>query len=363
MNSRKIVGFHKWAFTALILLMALSVSAQVPMQSSFKVSQLSDKQIMQLWQRAQKSGMSENEAIEELVKRGLSASDVNQFKQRLVQVQSKNKSSFTSQNSIKDTASFLRDSSWIIAVPQIRKISPYYGFEFFSNPNISFEPNLSQAPPKNYILGPGDELNISVTGANETDFTNPITKEGNIQIPYVGMVNISGLTIDQATQRIKQKMSVAYPLLKTGRTQLFVTIDNVKSIKITIIGEAEKPGTYTVSALSDFFNVLYLSGGPSVNGSLRKIELIRNNTVIETVDFYEFLQKGLFAKNIKLNNQDIIRFPVYQKRVSVNGQIKRPAIYELAEKETLQDLIRIAGGMGDTAYTESVKMVQLGSKE
>lgn len=363
MNSRYRHAINKWALTMLMLGMALGAAAQIPMQGNFKVSQLSDKQIMQLWQKAQKSGMSETEAIEELVKRGLSVSEVNQFKQRIVQVQSQNKSSFTSQNSIKDTASFFRDSSWIIAVPQIRKISPYYGMEFFSNPTISFEPNLSQAPPKNYILGPGDELNISVTGANETDFSTEITKEGNLQIPYVGIVNLSGLTIDQATQKIKQKMKVAYPLMSTGRTQLLVTIENVKSIKITVVGEAEKPGTYTVSALSDFFNVLFLSGGPSINGSLRKIELIRNNAVVETVDFYEFLQKGLFTKNIKLNNLDIIRFPVYQKRVSVNGQIKRPAIYELAEKETMQDLIQLAGGMGDTAYTESIKVVQLGSKE
>jgi len=330
---------------------------------SLKATQLSDQQLLQLWQQTQKSGMSENEAIKQLVRKGLPAADVNSFKKRLVQLQSRSKSAFSSQSLIKDTTDFLQDSSWIIAVPQIRKRSPYYGLEFFSNPEISFEPNFNQAPPKNYILGPGDLLTVSLTGVNETTVSAKISREGNYQIPYAGIVNLSGLTLDQATQRIRSKMKLAYPALSTGSTQLLVTIDNVKTISITIAGEAEKPGTYTVSALAGFFNVLYLSGGPTPTGSLRKIELIRNNQLIETIDFYEFLQKGLFSRNTKLENQDIIRFPVYQKRVSISGEVKRPAIYELMEKETLADLIRYAGGLGDTAYKESVKVVQLGDKE
>lgn len=350
-------------FALLFFAIGQTAMAQIPGQSSFKVSQLSDKQIIQLWQRAQKSGMSENEAIEELVKRGLSATDVNQFKQRLIQVQSSNKSSFSTQNSIRDTAGFLRDSSWILAVPQVKKISPYFGFEFFSNPNISFEPNIMMAPPKSYILGAGDELSVTVTGANETDFTNTISKEGNYLLPYAGLVNLNGLTLDQATQKIKQKLKMAYPLIGSGKTQVMVTVDNVKSMQIHVIGEAEKPGTYTLSSVANLFNVLYVSGGPSANGSLRNIELIRNNAVIAKIDFYEFLLKGTLSKSLQLENQDIVRFPVYQKRVSVNGQIKRAAVYELQEKETLQDLIVMAGGMGDTAYKESVKVVQLSNKE
>lgn len=337
--------------------------AQIPSQNNFKVSQLSDKQITQLWQRTQKAGMSENEAIEQLVKRGLSPSEVNQFKQRLIQVQSANKSSFSAQNSIRDTAGFLRDSSWILAVPQVKKVSPYFGFEFFSNPNISFEANFSMAPPKNYPVGPGDELTVTVTGANETDFTNTISKEGNYLLPYAGVVNLNGLTLEQATQKIKQKLKIAYPLISTGKTQVMVTVDNVKTMQVHVIGEAEKPGTYTVSSIANLFNVLYASGGPSANGSLRNIELIRNNKVIAQIDFYEFLLKGTLSKSLQLEHQDIIRFPVYQKRVSVNGQIKRAAIYELLEKETLQDLIVMAGGMGDTAYKEAVKVVQIHNKE
>ncbi|MEN9685665.1 MAG: hypothetical protein RLZZ28_1451 [Bacteroidota bacterium] len=362
--------FHKQsaAFLCIFLcLMAIGYCPGIQAQSSSptgRVGQMSDQQIMQLWQQTQKAGMSESDVMKQLVSRGLSASDVTGFKQRLVQLQGQSKSKTGIQKiNIKDTASFLADSSWIVAIPKIRKISPYYGFDFFSAPNISFEPNFSTSPPKTYILGPGDAITVTVTGVNEASISDKISRDGNFQMPYIGIVNLSGLTIDQAIQKLRSKMKTAYPALSTGKTSLFLTVDNVKSINISIIGEAELPGKYTVSALADFFNVLYLSGGPSENGSLRKIELIRNNKVIDTVDFYEFLQKGILHKDLKMENQDVIRFPVYTKRVALTGAVKRPSIYELLEKETIADLIRYSGGFGDNAYKASLKIVQMGDRE
>jgi hypothetical protein len=136
--------------------------------SSGKVDQMSDQQIIQLWQQAQKSGMSESDAMSLLVKKGMSPSDVAGFKKRLVQLQGSSKSKFSTQNTIKDTSAFMRDSSWIIEVPQVKKKSNNYGYDFFSNPNISFEPNLRIATPKNYILGADDELEVTLTGLNDT---------------------------------------------------------------------------------------------------------------------------------------------------------------------------------------------------
>lgn len=344
--------------------MIITIGSMAQLPSGGRVGQLSDQQILQLWQQTQKSGMSESDVIKELVSRGLSPTEVTGFKKRLIQLQSQSKSKKGSPKiDIADTAYFMADSSWVVAIPQIRKVSPYYGFDFFSAPNISFEPSLSASPPKTYILGPGDVITVTLTGVNETNVSDKITREGNFQMPYIGLINLSGLTIDQAIQKLKSKMRTAYPALATGRTELFLTIDNVKSISVSIIGEAEQPGKYTVSALADFFNVIYLSGGPSENGSLRRIELIRNNKVIDTVDFYEFLQKGIFNSQFKLENQDVIRFPVYTKRVALTGAAKRASIYELLEKETLADLIRYSGGFGNDAYKESVKIVQMGERE
>lgn len=331
--------------------------------SATKVSQLSDQQIMQLWQQAQRGGISESDAMKMLVKKGLDPSEVNGFKRRLVQMQGTNKSRFSTQSIIKDTADFMRDSSWVFEVPQLKKRSPYYGFDFFSNPDVSFEPNMNMPTPANYILGPKDELILTITGLNEASTNLEITRDGSVELPYSGFVVLSGLTIEQAKERIKTRLTRAYPGLATGRTQLNLSLANARSIRVSIIGEAERPGGYTVSGFTNFFNVLYLSGGPSQNGSLRNIELIRNNTVVERIDFYTFLQKGMLSKNLRLEDQDVIRFPVYQKRVSLNGEVKRPAIYELLEKETLAELIAYGGGLGDTAYRAAAKVFQIGNNE
>ncbi len=346
-----------------LLTVQFSIAQNTDGLSSMKVGQMSDQQIMQIWQQAQKAGLSETDAMNMLVRKGLNPSEVTGFKKRLVQLQSSSKSKFSSQNIIRDTTDFLRDSSWVIEVPLRKKTTVNYGFDFFSNPGNSFEPNIRIATPKNYVLGADDELSISLTGLNETIVSAKVSPEGNIQIPYAGMVNVTGLTIEQATQRIKNKMKDVYPALSSGKTSLFINLSNIKSIRIAVIGEAERPGNYLVSAVASFFNVLYLSGGPAQNGSLRKIELIRNNKVMETVDFYSFLEKGVLNKEIRLEDQDVIRFPVYEKRVYLSGEVKRAAVYELLPKETLTDLIQYGGGFGDSATKDIAKIVTIGDRE
>ena len=350
-----------WA--ALSFTGSAQVSSGTASGSQMNINQLSDQQIIQIWQQTQKQGMSESDAINALMKKGLAPNDVNTFKKRLVQVQTGPKSKYTLQNAIRDTAEFMRDSSWIIAIPQAKKQSKYYGFDFFANPNPSFEPNLRISTPQNYVLGPDDELTITLTGLNERTIAAQVDPQGNMQIPYAGIVALNGLTIEQATQRLKLKLKSVYPAIASGKTLVQVTLTNVKSIRVAVIGEASRPGNYEISSLASFFNVLYLSGGPTQNGSLRKIELIRNNKVKETIDFYAFLQKGLLDLTLHLEDQDIIRFPIYSKRAAISGAVKNPAIYELTEKETLQDLIKYAGGLGDSASHNPARVTQIGDKE
>ena len=359
--------YIKFLFTSFLILAGIFAVGDLAAQtgglpSSTRVNQMSDQQIMQLWQQAQRSGLSETETMNLLVKRGLPSSEITSFKRRLVTMQSKSKSG-AAQNLIADSSRFMKDSSWVTEIPALKKKSNYFGFDFFNNPNPSFEPNLRLTTPKNYVLGPDDNLTISFTGVNESSTDATISPDGTISVPYAGIININGLTIDQATQKIKSKMTQAYPALSTGRTQIFLTLNNFRLIDVTVIGEAERPGIYHVSALASLFNLLYRAGGPSENGSLRKIELIRNSKVVETVDFYAFLQKGLLGRDIRLQDQDIIRFPLYGKRVAISGEIRRPATYELMEKETLAELIQLAGGMESGAITDVAKVVQMGSRE
>lgn len=330
--------------------------------SSARIDQMNDQQILQIWQQAQRSGMSESDVMSLLVKRGMPATEVTALKKRLVMMQSKSKSG-SNQSLIKDTANFLRDSSWVKELPAIKRKSQYYGFDFFNNAAISFEPNMQITTPLNYRLGPEDELAINYTGFNEASVDAKVNVYGKIMLPYAGPLTVSGLTLEEVTQLIKTKMKVAYPAISSGKTQVLVTISHYKTIRVTVVGEAEIPGTYQVSSLASFFNLLYKANGPSENGSLRKIQLIRNNQVIETIDLYAFLQKGLMNGEIKLQDQDVIHIPVYNKRVTVMGQVKRPMIYELQDKETLQEVIQWAGGFESGAVQGSAKVIQLGEQE
>ncbi|HJV18960.1 MAG TPA: SLBB domain-containing protein [Sediminibacterium sp.] len=333
-------------------------------KSSMQLGKMSDQQIMQYWQKSQQSGLSESEAISQLVRSGMAPSDVNQFKKRLLQMQGFSRAANTGAKPfVKDSARFMQDSTWVEEVPLLKKRIRYYGYEYFSNPNPIMQPDLRIATPKHYVLGPGDQLSISLTGVNIKNLEPVVSPEGRIELEYAGIVSVSGLTIEQATEKIRGKLKAVYPGLSNGQTQLFIALGNIRSIRVTVIGEAEIPGDYVVNGLAGLFNVLYLSGGPTINGSLRKIELIRNNKVIQTIDFYQFLQKGLLDKHIRLEDQDIIRFPLYQKKLIMSGEVRRPAIYEMLEKETLADGIQYAGGFTENALKDLVKMVQANSRE
>ena len=334
---------------------------------NLKINQLSDQQMMQVWQQFSAKGMSESEAMKMMVKKGLCPNEVGMFKKRLVGIQAAQKSKFgtsaSNKNFIKDTSMFLQDSSWVNEVPFIRTNDKYYGYSFFSNPNTEFQPNLNIATPKNYILGPGDELNITLSGLNETDFDAKLSRDGSIKVEYVGLISLTGLTIEQAKQRIFARMAKSYPALTMGKTKLNLSLSNGRSIRVTVIGEVERPGGYQVSALATVFNVVYITGGPTINGTLRNIQVIRNNKMIATIDLYPFLQKGVLPADIRLEDQDVLVFTTTLKRVEFAGMVKRPMVYELLPTENLAQALAFAGGFNDSAFTDRLKIVQLNGRE
>ena len=358
----------------LILLLTFTIqqswSQSLAQIQNVKVSQLSDEQIRQAWQKLQESGIEEEEAYKQLQQKGIDPLEVELFKKRVTALGLNKKKYSPPYNPVKPDISFSRDSTIAVVKPQpVQKINDpvpslkVFGTDFFNQNAINFEPNLKLATPKGYVLGPGDELIILLTGLNESTVRSKISPEGNLQIPYSGLVYLNGFTIEQATALIRRKMSGIYPALNSGQSQVTVNLGNTRGIKITILGEVKTPGSYTISSLATVFNALHLSGGPNVNGSLRNIELIRNNKVYRTVDFYTFLQQGLLDGNIRLEDQDVIRIPVYRKRVSIKGEVKNPAIYELKAGEKLSDLIRYAGGYTDLAYRGVAKVEQINELE
>ncbi len=242
--------------------------------------------------------------------------------------------------------------------------SENFGFNVFSNPKITFEPNLRLPTPKNYQLAADDELVVDVSGYSEANYKLTVSPEGNIRIPLVGPVNVNGLTIEQATRIITKKLaSTLYGNIKSGNTFVDVSLGTIRSIKVTIIGDASVPGTYTLPSLASVFNALYACGGPNYNGSLRNIQVFRNNAVITTIDVYQYLLNGNKKNDIRLMDQDIIKINSYTKRIELKGEVKKPGLYDVLKNETFAQLLQYAGGFTDNAYTAKILAFKNTSKE
>jgi protein involved in polysaccharide export with SLBB domain len=240
-----------------------------------------------------------------------------------------------------------------------------FGANLFQTELLTFEPDMRIATPKNYQLGPDDELNIAIFGDVLDNFKVKVSPEGTVKILNIAPIYVNGLPIEVASERIISRLRQLYQgLNKPGSgSSAQVTLGNVRSIKVTLTGEVTYPGTYTVSSLATVFNALYVSGGPSKNGSFRSIRVIRGNKVVRTLDLYDFLLRADQTNNIHLNDQDVIRVSDYENRVELTGEVKRPMIYEMVKGETFKDLLRFAGGFTEKAYTYTINVRRNTSRE
>ncbi|MEA5426792.1 SLBB domain-containing protein [Arcicella lustrica] len=252
------------------------------------------------------------------------------------------------------------------AIPFVKKDSfehhssklAIFGASLFTQNNLSFEPDLRIATPKNYQLGPDDELNIDIFGNALDNYKVKISPEGTIKILNLAPIYINGLSIETASERIIKHLRQLYQGINLPQSGVSaqITLSNVRSIKVTLTGEVNRPGTYTISSLASVFNALYLSGGPSENGSFRNIRVIRNNKIVRIIDLYDFLLRADQKDNIRLQDQDVIRIADYETRVEIAGEVKRPMIFEVKSTENLKEILRFAGGFTDKAYTNLISL-------
>lgn len=358
---------------ALILFFLLAIIITVPVlaQTNYadvKVDQLSDAQILQMIKQAESIGYSEAQLEQMASARGMKAEEIQKLRARIIKLRSSGTTATQANNAISTGREYsettaggaINDDKKILDEEVAPKI---FGSELFRNGNITFEPNLRIATPKGYVIGPDDKLLIDLNGDNEASYNLGVTADGVITLPYVGRISVGGLTIENATTKIRTAMGSTYPALRSGRTNLSINLGNIRSIKVTITGQAVKTGTFTISSLSSIYNALNYAGGPSINGTFRNIQLIRNNKVINTIDVYNFLLKGIQQGNIRLQDQDVINIPVYQKRVEISGEVKQAALFEMLEGEGLNTLISFAGGFTSEAYTAKIKAFQNTAKE
>lgn len=225
----------------------------------------------------------------------------------------------------------------------------------FVGPTDMVDTDINATVPEKYILRPKDK--ITLTYWSESDVQNQkiepiiVDENGEVYIDRIGKMVVRGMTLTQFEEAVKAGLSrVAYKDLK-----LYATLDKLRSIQIFITGEVFRPGSYAVSSVTTLFNALYTCGGPSDNGSLRNIKLIRTNET-KSVDFYKFLMSGDSTQDFDLNNGDTILIPQAEKIVTITGELKRPAIYELRQNENLKELIEIAGGLRPTGFLQRIKI-------
>jgi len=348
--------------------------------ANIKVDNLSDAQIEQYVKQAALMGYDESQLDGFARAQGVSAVEVQKLKERLAtikrkkqqpeQLKGRTNSTANSRNNGRQVDGYSNTDS--LQRKQLNKRDSVeneegklkiFGSDLFKNNAITFEPNLRMATPSSYIIGPDDEILLDITGDNEASYQLPVSPDGTIKVEYVGQINVAGLSVAAAKSKIEQRLSGTYPALRSGRTQVSVNIGNIRTIRVTLTGAVTKPGTYSLPSLATVFNALYASGGPNKNGTYRKIQVIRGNRVVSTIDVYDFLANGIQQGNIRLQDQDIIHIPVYGARVQFEGEVKRPAIFETVPGESLSDILRYAGDFTENAYSAKVKVLQTTGRE
>jgi protein involved in polysaccharide export with SLBB domain len=357
------MGYKKISLFCVSILLVLSSIAQVIDQdiSKINIDALTDDQIVLLISRANLSGLSEDEMERKALETGFTQDQVAKLKSRVAKLNKKGSS--TEGNTSYDRSTGNGPVNYKDFLEVKDKKNKVFGTEFFSNQNLTFEPNLSIATPSNYILGPGDKLILDIYGYSELQTKLEVSPDGYIRIPNVGPVLVSGLSIEEAKVRVKKQLATVYGGINTGKTSFQLALGQIRSIRVTIIGEVMHPATYTLPALATIANAMYLSGGPTLNGSLRYIDLVRDGKKVISFDFYDFLLYGDLSKNLLLRDQDVIRVNAYSNRVELSGAVKRQAIYEIKGNETLKDVIKFSGGFADTANTELITAYRISGRE
>ena len=329
------------------------------------VSSFSNVEIKRIISEMEKRGLSENEAIALARARGMSEVQIGELRQRISEVKLMGSDIGSSQS--------LNNDTYVIneVLSQKSELDPreinarIFGFSFFNNRDLSFEPSLNSSVSPSYLLGSGDEISIDVWGASQQSYRLTIDRNGNINIPNIGLISVGGQTLERAIKIINDKLVLIYRDLASEipRTYASINIGQIKAIKVNVIGEVYVPGTYTVSGASTVFNALYLAGGPNETGSFRDIKVIRDGNLLTSLDVYDYLINGNSAVNISLSDGDVILVSPYLRRVVLEGELKRNGIFEAKDGETIKDLINYAGGYTDLAYRHRLELYRKTSRE
>ena len=360
--------FSTFLFSVLLLLLGVSPA----------FAQLSDESVIQYVIEGRRSGKSEQQIGKELLARGVTAEQAERLKQKYEESQGHDVK-VVDQGVASQRGERVRPSSGELTAGSLDVVSAQstdptlgstdprevFGRNVFRSSSLTFEPNESQATPSNYKLGPGDEVIIDIWGTNEDHLRSRISPEGDILIEQVGPVYLNGLTIDSANSKLRDILSRKYADVSgdAPTSDVRVTLGQLRTIQVNVMGEVSTPGTYRLSSFSTVFHALYRAGGVTGIGSLRDIRVMRGGREVASVDVYSYLLDGRQSDDIRLEEGDVIMVRPYELLVGVTGNVKRPMHYELKRGETLSQLLAYSGGFTGDAYEKELRVVRSKGRE
>ena len=339
---------------------------------SLMAQSMSDSQVLEYVKDGIRQGKEQKQLASELARKGVTKEQAMRVKQLYEQQNNVNTSKSTGtdinesrlrEETKKNTSDMLEDHP---TTQDLARGDQVFGRNIFNTRNLTFEPSVNLATPANYRLGPGDEVIIDIWGASQNTIRQQISPEGTINIQKIGPVNLSGMTVSAANEYLKGALNKIYNGLNNTTdptSDIRLTLGNIRTIQINVMGEVVQPGTYALSSFSTVFHALYRAGGVSDIGSLRNVQLVRNGKNIATIDVYEFIMKGNTQDDIRLQEGDVVIVPAYDVLVKISGKVKRPMRFEMKKDENLATLIKYAGGFEADAYTRSLRVVRQNGEE
>lgn len=349
----------------------VSVAVALIFSSVPAMAQMSDDAVVAYVKDGMASGKSQNDLLKELATRGVTREQAERLKERYENERAGQAEAVTAagvqerQRRAVDMATPSNAAEMDVIMAEVTEPGRrVFGRDIFTSRNLTFAPSTNLPTPTNYVLGPGDEVFIDIWGTNQASIRQTISPDGTINIPDIGVVNLNGMTVKEADSYMRRKLGQIYSVDgEDAKSDIKLTLGNIRTIQVNLMGEVANPGTYYLSSLSNLYHALHRAGGVSDLGSLRDIKLVRKGKTIATIDIYDLILNGKADGNVLLEEGDIIIVPTYNQIVELEGNVKRPMAYELKDGETVLDLIDYAGGFTSDAYQDNLRMVRQNGKE
>lgn len=380
------------------ILLSIVLMLFVGLAPAYAQGTMTDKQVLEYTKKAIKSGKDQNKIVKELAAKGVTRqqaervkklyeeekkkgnldedSDEKNDKNKKNDKDKKNKKKTNTRRNVRtarDRADIDNENGYDDEMyddedaeydDEEEDTDSIFGRNIFRNRTLNFAPSENLATPRNYTLGPGDEVIIDIFGANQTELREVISPEGSINVDVLGPIYLNGMTVEEANTYLKKRLAAIYAgLNRKGSTDIRLSLGQIRTIQINVLGDVKNPGTYTLSSLATVFHALYRAGGIIGAGTLRNIIVSRNGRTVGKVDVYDFLINGSRKSDIHLQEGDVVLVKPYEILVNVKGKVKRPMNYEMKEGESMKSLLEYAGGFSQGAFTKSVTVVRQNGRQ